>query len=218
MPRVPVILTVFAEQMLRAGLVRQLRAYAARQAAAGPLAAPNHAVAQSPQAPLQAPPLSASRPARRPSAFWLPPAQPTSPPSAPPPPIPANNTEQDTDIGSGGGASTAAVEPPPVETKTRPQPTKSPQREAPKQWHVVLLDSDQHTYEYVIEMMMKVFRHPVEKAFEIARAVDKQGRAICATTHRELAELRVEQVRGFGIDPRIAQCKTAMRCYLEPSE
>lgn len=67
-------------------------------------------------------------------------------------------------------------------------------------------------------MMMTLFRHPIEKAFHIARQVDDEGRAVCATTHRELAELRVEQVRGFGADPRIASSKAAMRCYLEPAE
>jgi ATP-dependent Clp protease adaptor protein ClpS len=32
-------------------------------------------------------------------------------------------------------------------------------------FHVVLLDDDEHTYDYVIEMLMKIFCHSPETAF-----------------------------------------------------
>ena len=49
-------------------------------------------------------------------------------------------------------------------------------------YHVILLNDDDHTYRYVIEMMLIVFGHPPEKGFLIAKEVDKAGRAICLTT------------------------------------
>ncbi|MEM1330451.1 MAG: ATP-dependent Clp protease adaptor ClpS [Planctomycetota bacterium] len=90
--------------------------------------------------------------------------------------------------------------------------------EQPKQWHVVLLDDDHHSYEYVIVMMMELFAMPPERAFQVAQSVDGQGRAVCITTHREHAELKQEQVMGYGADPLIASCQGAMTCVLEPAE
>lgn len=88
----------------------------------------------------------------------------------------------------------------------------------PRLWNVVLLDDDDHTYEYVIEMMIKLFGHPIEQAVEIAHTVDAHGRAVCCTTHRERAELKVEQISGFGADPRISSCAGPMSSYIEPAD
>lgn len=103
-------------------------------------------------------------------------------------------------------------------TLPRPQERTERQIEQPRLWNVVLLDDDQHSYEYVIDMMQSLFGHPVERAFQIAKKVDGDGRAVCKTAHRELAELKVEQVRGFGADRTIASCRTSMRALLEPAE
>ncbi len=88
----------------------------------------------------------------------------------------------------------------------------------PRQWNVVLLDDDDHTYEYVIRLAQEIFGHPVEQGFQIAKQVDKEGRAILVTTHRELAELRVEQITSFGRDPLMARSKGAMTALLEPAD
>lgn len=88
----------------------------------------------------------------------------------------------------------------------------------PKLWHVVLLDDQDHSYEYVIELAMNLFGHPIERAFQIAQKVDTDGRAICTTTHREHAELKVEQVHGFGADKLIAGCAGSMTAVMEPAD
>jgi len=43
-------------------------------------------------------------------------------------------------------------------------------------YHVVLLDDDVHTYDYVIEMLQKLFLLPVADAFRHAVEVDSTGR------------------------------------------
>src|SRR5215217_3123843 len=43
-------------------------------------------------------------------------------------------------------------------------------------YNVVLLDDNDHSYEYVIFMLKKVFGHPVKKGYEMAREVDATGR------------------------------------------
>ncbi len=98
--------------------------------------------------------------------------------------------------------------------RTRPQP----RTKQPRLWNVVLLDDDQHTYDYVIELAQKVFGVQLTRAFQIAKTVDSDGRAICLTTHKEHAELKVEQIHGFGADVLIAGCKGSMSAIIEPAE
>ncbi len=100
-------------------------------------------------------------------------------------------------------------------TSTKPKP-KDP--EPPRQWNVVLIDDDEHSYEYVISMMQELFAHPVEKAFTVAKTVDTQGRAICLTTHKEHAELKRDQILAFGKDPYMAVSKGSMTAIIEPAD
>lgn len=85
-------------------------------------------------------------------------------------------------------------------------------------WNVILLDDNDHTYDYVIELLINLFGHTLERGLNTARVVDKEGRAIVFTSHRELAELKLEQIHGFGIDPRIAKCRGSMSAVLEPAD
>ncbi len=101
---------------------------------------------------------------------------------------------------------------------TLPLPRREPKIKQPRLWNVVLLDDEDHSYDYVIEAMQKVFSHPLERAFQIAQRVDAEGRAVCGTFHKELAELKLEQLHAQGRDFRIASCKGAMSAILEPAD
>jgi len=85
-------------------------------------------------------------------------------------------------------------------------------------YHVVLLDDDDHSYTYVIEMMYELFNYPIEKGMRIAEQVDELGRAIVCTTHRELAELKRDQIHAYGADRRVATCKGSMTAIIEPAK
>lgn len=90
-------------------------------------------------------------------------------------------------------------------------------RIAPR-WNVILLNDDDHTYEYVIEMLGKVFGHEPEKALRMAVEVDATGRVIVDTTSKERAELKQEQIHSFGADPRLPKSKGSMTAEIEPAE
>jgi ATP-dependent Clp protease adaptor protein ClpS len=105
-----------------------------------------------------------------------------------------------------------------TETQTKPQTRDQPDVEQPKQWNVVLIDDQHHSYEYVVRMMQTLFSHNFEKAFKIACAVDGEGRAVCLTTHKEHAELKRDQILGFGADALIAGCQGSMTAVIEPAE
>ena len=90
--------------------------------------------------------------------------------------------------------------------------------ERSRPWNVVLLDDDDHSYDYVIRMVQELFGLPVERAYQIAKTVDDEGRAVCMTTHRELAELKQEQVHGFAADPLVASSAGSMSAVIEPAD
>ena len=85
-----------------------------------------------------------------------------------------------------------------------------------RRYHVVLWDSEDHSYEYVIRMMQELFRHDEMQGFVIAKAVDTSGRATCLTTTREHAELKRDQIHAYGRDRGIPRCKGSMHATIEP--
>lgn len=100
--------------------------------------------------------------------------------------------------------------------KSKPDRRRKPKKLPP--FNVVLLDDDDHSYEYVIEMLQSVFAHPPERGFQLAKEVDETGRVIVMTTHKELAELKRDQIVSFGADPRLSRSKGSMQAIVEPAE
>lgn len=90
-------------------------------------------------------------------------------------------------------------------------------RLAPR-WQVVLLNDDDHTYEYVIEMLVKLFQHSVDTAFRMACEVDQTGRVVVDTTSKERAELKRDQIHAYGADWRMSRSKGSMSAEIEPAE
>ena len=100
-----------------------------------------------------------------------------------------------------------------------PESTTQAAPPIPKQqprYQVILWDDDDHSYEYVIQMMRELFGHTVEKGYEIAKTVDNDGRAVCLTTTMEHAELKRDQIHAYGKDELIARCQGAMTSTIEP--
>ncbi len=85
-------------------------------------------------------------------------------------------------------------------------------------YHVILLDDNDHSYDYVIEMLMQIFGHSREKSFQMAREVDTKSRVIVDTTHMERAEMKQDQIHAYGADWRIPHCKGSMSAVIEPAE
>lgn len=83
-------------------------------------------------------------------------------------------------------------------------------------YNVILWNDEDHTYEYVIAMLMELFGHSVEKGFLMAKEVDATGRVIVLTTTKEHAELKRDQIHAYGKDAYIAMCKGSMKATIEP--
>ena len=102
-----------------------------------------------------------------------------------------------------------------AEPIVRPQNQKPKTKRQPR-YHVILWDDPNHTFEYVIAMMKDLFRLSQADGKRIAEEVDRTGRAICLTTTREHAELKRDQIRGFGRDPFSTKSTGSMVASIEP--
>jgi ATP-dependent Clp protease adaptor protein ClpS len=116
----------------------------------------------------------------------------------------ADSQEAAADVPDGGG--TAVAEP-----KAK---RERKQREVPR-YHVILWDSDQHTYEYVERMLNELFGHTKEDCHKMAEKVDTDGKVIVLTTTKEHAELKRDQIVAYGKDDLMKNCKGSMHSTIE---
>jgi ATP-dependent Clp protease adaptor protein ClpS len=98
-----------------------------------------------------------------------------------------------------------------------PAQETSEKQELTPLWHVVLLDDDEHTYDYVIEMLVRLFFKTVEEAYRNAVEVDSTGRTIVITCDRQAAEFARDQIHAYGPDWRLPKSKGSMSAVLEPA-
>ena len=85
-------------------------------------------------------------------------------------------------------------------------------------YNVVLLDDDDHTYDYVIEMLMNIFGHSIQESYLMACEVDFKGRVIVCTTSKDDAEKKKEEILNFGPDYRLSRSTGSMNAIIEPAE
>jgi ATP-dependent Clp protease adaptor protein ClpS len=103
-----------------------------------------------------------------------------------------------------------------IHTAPKPAPRPRPKPHPLPLFNVILLDDDDHSYDYVIQMLRRLCGHSEEQGYRLAHEVDSSGRAVVYTTHLELAELKRDQILSFGADPRNARCRGSMSAVVEP--
>ena len=67
----------------------------------------------------------------------------------------------------------------------------------------MLLDDAEHTYDYVMEMLEKLFALSTADAWNHAVEVDNTGRTIVITCELPAAEFGRDQIHAFGADWRM---------------
>lgn len=101
--------------------------------------------------------------------------------------------------------------------------TVSPETEVIKRaeltplYRVVLLDDDDHTYDYVIEMLQKIFVFSLDEAYRHAEEVDTCGRTVLITCELPQAEFARDQIHAYGPDWRLPRSKGSMAAIVEPA-
>ena len=87
-----------------------------------------------------------------------------------------------------------------------------------KMHHVILLNDEDHTYEYVVEMLMELFAFGEEKAYDHTVEVDTKGHTRLVTLPLEQAEKKRDQIHEYGPDPRLERSFGAMAALIEPAD
>src|SRR5262249_17514831 len=121
-------------------------------------------------------------------------------------------------MGIADESQTATAEPI-VTTRIAPRAQPGSETQARRQppYHVVILNDEEHTFDYVIELLTKLFAHPLATAEALTWRIHTTGRAVVYTTHKEKAELKRGQVLAYGPDPRMSISKGPLGCYIEPA-
>jgi ATP-dependent Clp protease adaptor protein ClpS len=106
-----------------------------------------------------------------------------------------------------------------VTPSTRPatRPDTGSTTDLEPRYHLILLDDNDHTYEYVIELLGRVLGYGKEKSFALACVVDSQGQAIIETASHAQVTQHQQQIHSFGADPRIPHCAGSMSAIVEPA-
>jgi ATP-dependent Clp protease adaptor protein ClpS len=98
-----------------------------------------------------------------------------------------------------------------------PETKVTNQEELVPLYRVVLLDDDDHTYDYVIEMLQKIFIFSVDQAYRHAEEVDTAGRTVLITCGLPEAEFARDQIHAYGPDWRLPRSKGSMSAVVEPA-
>src|SRR5262249_23701618 len=106
------------------------------------------------------------------------------------------------------------------DTATLPEQTtdtdESVQRQPP--YHVLLLNDDDHTFDYVIRMLKELFGYRETKVLVMPLEVHEKGRVIVCPPSLERAELKRDQIHAYGPDPLLQRCKGSMSAFIEAAE
>src|SRR3984885_15344206 len=84
-------------------------------------------------------------------------------------------------------------------------------------YRVVLLDDNDHTYDYVIEMLQKLFIFTLDEAFRHAEEEGSRGTPVLTPCERPQAEFARDQIHACGPDWRLPRSKGSMSAVVEPA-
>ena len=80
----------------------------------------------------------------------------------------------------------------------------------PSMYKVIILNDDYTTMDFVVEILMKIFRKTLEKANKIMLNVHRRGKGICGLYTREIAETKIETVHALSREQGFP-----LRCTME---
>ena len=85
-----------------------------------------------------------------------------------------------------------------------------------KLYHVIILNDDEHTFDYVIEMLQAIFDFTYATALAHTMEADSTGSSIVWTSGLEEAEQKRDKVHAYGPDPRMPNSRGSVVALVEP--
>ena len=102
-------------------------------------------------------------------------------------------------------------------TSVAPEIDESTDEQLETLYHVILLNDEDHSYDYVVEMLRKLFGFTESTAFSHAVEVDTKGTTILITCELSRAELKRDQIHAYGADWRLPRSRGSMAAVVEPA-
>ena len=102
-----------------------------------------------------------------------------------------------------------------VTVATKPKEATKTRRVPP--YNVILLNDDNHSMEFVIEVLSKALGYSVERCYQLMMQAHTSGRAVVWTGPKEVAELKAEQIRTFHQKLDDGRDFGPLGCEIEPA-
>jgi ATP-dependent Clp protease adaptor protein ClpS len=84
-------------------------------------------------------------------------------------------------------------------------------------YHVIILNDDEHSYEYVVEMLQSAVGLSYAQAMARTVEADTSGSSIVSTCSLEEAEKKRDRIHTYGPDPRMAMSRGSVVALVEPA-
>jgi len=104
-----------------------------------------------------------------------------------------------------------------VKTVTSPETGTITNPRLENLYHVIILNDDEHSYEYVIEMLQSVFLISYSAAVSHTMEADTTGSSIVKTCGLEEAERLRDGVHAYGPDWRMPISRGSVAALVEPA-
>ena len=106
---------------------------------------------------------------------------------------------------------------PEIQVTTRPKEREKTRTRQVPPYHVILENDDFHSFEFVVDVLQKAMGYSKERAFQLTNQAHTSGRAIVWTGPKEVAELKVEQIRSFHEIRSDGKKFGPLDCTIEPA-
>ena len=104
-----------------------------------------------------------------------------------------------------------------MRTTAEPEIDASSGEAREKLYHVIILNDDEHTFDYVIEMLQAVFGFSYATALAHTMEADATGSSIVLTCGLAEAEKKRDQVHAYGPDWRMPNSRGSVAALVEPA-
>jgi len=104
-----------------------------------------------------------------------------------------------------------------LSTVSTPEIDQRIDEEREKLYHVLILNDEEHTFEYVIEMLQAVFGFPYETAMAHTLEAHNTGSSVVWTCGLTEAENRRDQIHAYGPDWRMPNSRGPVSALVEPA-
>ena len=104
-------------------------------------------------------------------------------------------------------------------TKTILEPTiaEGTSTKKEKLYHVIILNDEEHTIDYVVEMLQAVVRLSAAAALACTMEADSSGSSIVYTCGLEEAENKRDLIHAYGPDWRMPNSRGSVAALVEPA-